>query len=109
MVFWACKGFDGDYAARKSIYAVMIDSGEYLWGCLRYIDLNMVRAGVVRNPAEWAWCGYQEMAGLRKRYRVVNQAALSAALAPGQSWAKILEHYKESVLHVMPPSLSLVE
>ena len=78
-------------------HAVMIDRGDYLWRCLCYIDLNMVRAGVVESPAEWAWCGYQEMAGLRKRYRIVDQTALSAALAPGQSWTRILEHYKETI------------
>ncbi|MCB1068859.1 MAG: transposase [Kiritimatiellae bacterium] len=53
-------------------HATMIDSGEYLWRCMRYIDLNMVRAGVVSHPAEWAWTGYREIAGLRCRYRVVS-------------------------------------
>ncbi len=53
-------------------HATMIDSGEYLWQCMRYIDLNMVRAGVVKHPAEWKWTGYGEIVGLRNRYRVVN-------------------------------------
>ena len=53
-------------------HATMIDSGEYLWRCMRYIDLNMVRAGVVKDPAEWNWTGYGEIVGLRTRYRVVN-------------------------------------
>lgn len=78
-------------------HAVMIDSGEYLWRCLRYIDLNMVRAGVVKSPAEWAWCGYQEIAGSRKRYRVLDRAALVAALAPGQRWEDVSKHYEETV------------
>lgn len=57
-------------------HATMIDNEEYLWHCMRYIDLNMVRAGVVRHPSEWAWCGYQEISGARKRYRTVNMAEL---------------------------------
>ena len=57
-------------------HATMIDSGEYLWRCMRYIDLNMVRAGVVSHPSEWPWTGYTEIAGVRKRYRVVSMEAL---------------------------------
>jgi putative transposase len=57
-------------------HATMIDSGEYLWRCMRYIDLNMVRAGVINHPSEWAWCGYPEIIGLRKRCRVLDFAAL---------------------------------
>ena len=51
-------------------HAVMIDTGEYLWRCLRYIDLNMVRAGEVKHPVEWDWCGYRELLGHKKRNRV---------------------------------------
>jgi putative transposase len=78
-------------------HAVMIDSGEYLWRCLRYIDLNMVRAGVVSSPSEWAWCGYQELSGLRNRYRVIDRKSLADALAPGRAWPQIAEHYVETV------------
>jgi hypothetical protein len=57
-------------------HATMIDSGEYLWQCMRYIDLNMVRAGVVLHPSDWAWCGYQEISCVRKRYKTVNMDEL---------------------------------
>ena len=53
-------------------HATMVDSGEYFWNCLRYIDLNMVRAGVVERPLDWRWCGYDELLGLRKRYRILD-------------------------------------
>jgi putative transposase len=56
----------------------MIDSGAYLWACLQYIDLNMVRAGVVRHPDEWPWTGWQETMRLRKRYCLINQKKLIA-------------------------------
>jgi len=72
-------------------HATMIDSGEYLWRCMRYIDLNMVRAGVVKHPSEWQWNGFSEISGQRKRYRVVNLDELSARtdqseLSKLQSW-----------------------
>lgn len=57
-------------------HATMIESGAHLWRCLVYIDMNMVRAGAVKHPREWAWTGYQELMGLRKRYRVVDVRAL---------------------------------
>ena len=37
-----------------------------------YADMNMVRAGVVGHPADWDWCGYREVAGLRERYRILD-------------------------------------
>ena len=37
-----------------------------------YVDMNMVRAGVVGHPADWDWCGYREVAALRERYRILE-------------------------------------
>ena len=42
-------------------HATAIQSGEHLFRCLVYIDLNMVRAGVVNHPSEWPFCGYNEI------------------------------------------------
>jgi putative transposase len=49
----------------------MIEDGPHLLNCLRYVDLNMVRAGVVRHPQSWRWCGYDEITGARQRYRIL--------------------------------------
>ncbi len=57
-------------------HCTLIDSGSYFWNCLSYIDLNMVRAGVVDHPSEWKWTGYREFAGLKKRYRAINVNSL---------------------------------
>jgi putative transposase len=38
-----------------------------------YIDLNMVRAGVVEHPADWPFAGYTEILGHRERYRLINK------------------------------------
>jgi hypothetical protein len=37
-----------------------------------YVDLNMVRAGVVKHPSEWAFCGYNEIQSPPKRYGLVD-------------------------------------
>jgi len=42
-------------------HATAVEDGPQLAHCLTYIDLNMVRAGVVRHPSEWAFGGYYEL------------------------------------------------
>ena len=32
----------------------------------------MVRAGIVEHPRDWRWCGYDEIVGTRKRYRLID-------------------------------------
>ncbi len=56
----------------ERFHCTMIESGNHLWNCMKYIDLNMVRAGVVRHPAQWRWCGYHELVGSRQRYRLLD-------------------------------------
>jgi len=53
-------------------HCTMVEDGEHLWNCIQYVDLNMVRAGVVNHPREWPWCGYQELTGEKTRYRLLN-------------------------------------
>lgn len=38
--------------------ASLIDSESYLLTCMRYIEMNPVRAGMVRHPAEYRWSSY---------------------------------------------------
>ena len=53
-------------------HCTMIEEGPHLWNAMVYIDLNMVRAGVVSHPAQWRWCSYSEWFGSRRRYGVVD-------------------------------------
>ena len=53
-------------------HATAVQSGEHLARCLIYIDLNMVRAGVVRHPTEWTEGGYRELFESRQRYRIID-------------------------------------
>lgn len=36
-----------------------VSRDEYLMVCSRYIELNPVRAGLVKHPREYQWCSYQ--------------------------------------------------
>jgi putative transposase len=38
--------------------ATLIDSASYLLTCMRYIELNPVRAGMVAHPVEYPWSSY---------------------------------------------------
>ena len=61
-------------------HATAIERGEHLARCLVYIDLNMVRAGVVRHPADWRVSGYHDIQSARDRYRILDEKALTNAL-----------------------------
>ena len=61
-------------------HCTMIEPGPHLWNCMVYIELNMVRAGVVPHPEQWPWCSYQEWMGQRQRYVLINKPAGLGAL-----------------------------
>lgn len=44
--------------------AILVERDSYLLELSRYIVLNPVRAGMVRNPADWAWSSYRATCGL---------------------------------------------
>jgi putative transposase len=45
-----------------------------------YIDLKMVRAGLVRHPSEWACSGYNEIQVPRRRYALIDYEGLRRVL-----------------------------
>jgi len=57
-------------------HATAIEEGEHLLRCLVYIDLNMVRAGVVTHPSMWPFCGYNEIQNPRKKNVLINHEKL---------------------------------
>jgi len=42
----------------------IVDSDNYLLACMRYVDLNPVRAGICKHPADYRWSSYAQKAGL---------------------------------------------
>jgi putative transposase len=69
----------------------MIEDGKHLLNGLRYVDMNMVRAGVAEHPRDWRWCGYDELVGTRRRYRLldIKQLLRSLDLAAPQDLATL--------------------
>ena len=61
-------------------HATAVQSDHHLVRCLTYIDLNMVRAGVVGHPSEWSWSGYKEIQNPKERYALIDRATLMASL-----------------------------
>jgi putative transposase len=59
---------------RYSATAVATD--KHLIQCLVYIDLNMVRAGAVGHPSQWAVSGYHDLQSPPLRYRIIDYVAL---------------------------------
>lgn len=58
-------------------HATAIEKGIHLIQCLVYIDLNMVRTGVVAHPQEWPYSGYHEIQKPRKRYGLIDHERLA--------------------------------
>ena len=58
-------------------HATAVETDQHLLRCLVYIDLNMVRAGVVSHPSEWAFCGYNEIQKPRKKSVLIDHQKLS--------------------------------
>jgi len=61
-------------------HATAIDTQGYLERCMTYIDMNMVRAGVVDHPLEWMFSGYYEIQEPVNRYRIIELDRLIAMM-----------------------------
>lgn len=55
-----------------SYHATAVQSDRHLLECMIYIDMNMVRAGVVSHPLEWRFCGYTDLFSGRRRYNLLD-------------------------------------
>ncbi len=81
-------------------HATAVDSDQHLARCMVYIDLNMVRAGVVKHPSEWETCGFHEIQEPPRRYRIIDREALAEALGLASSGelATMQRHWIEESL-----------
>ena len=61
-------------------HATAVEANSHLIQCLVYVDLNMVRAGVVNHPSEWPFCGYNEIQDPRQRYSIIDHESLMELL-----------------------------
>ena len=61
-------------------HATAVSFDEHFFKCMVYIDMNMVRAGVVDHPKEWSFCGYNEIQNPRQRYSLIDYQTLTSFL-----------------------------
>ena len=61
-------------------HATAVEDGDHLLQCLVYVDLNMVRAGVVKHPSEWSCCGYNEIQKPKRKNILINYERLRKIL-----------------------------
>jgi len=61
-------------------HATAVESGEHLFKCLVYIDLNIVRTGVVNHPSEWPFCGYNEIQRPKRKNVLIDYEKLRELL-----------------------------
>ncbi|MBP1609098.1 MAG: transposase [Acidobacteria bacterium] len=102
-------GFADYYNLRKNrsgsfwggrFHCTMVEGGDHLWNCLRYIDLNMVRAGVVSHPSEWDWCGYREIVGKRERFCILEIDGLANILGVSNA-ASLAEIHQQRIIQAI--------
>lgn len=58
-----------------------VETDSHLVRCMVYMDLNMVRAGVVKHPSEWPHGGYNEIQSPPQRYAIIDREALKELFA----------------------------
>jgi hypothetical protein len=73
-------------------HATAVQTDQHLVQCIVYMDLNMVRAGVVKHPSEWPHCGYGEIQKAPERYRLIDRKALMELLGFSDSDQLSLSH-----------------
>ena len=66
-----CGAFWGD-----RYQATAVESGRHFLNCLIYIDLNMVRAGIVDHPSHWPFCSFYELQRQKQRYTIIDTKRL---------------------------------
>lgn len=62
--------FNRKYARAGTLWqgrykATVIESERYFMTCSRYIELNPLRAGIVADPADYAWSSYAHHTGIK--------------------------------------------
>jgi hypothetical protein len=63
--------------------ATAVQADSHFVQCMIYIDLNVVRAGVVGHPSKWAFCGYNEIQSPPQRYSIIDRNRLMELISIG--------------------------
>lgn len=76
------KGRKGAYWEDR-YHATAVERGEHLARCIVYIDMNMVRAGVVSHPSLWFFSGYNEIQEPRRKNILIDYEKLQWLIGSG--------------------------
>jgi len=76
---------------------VVEGAGLALGAMAAYIDLNPVRAGLVKDPKDYRWSGYGEAAAGRRRAKEGIARVVKGLLGQEESLGRSLEVYREQV------------
>lgn len=68
----------------RRYHAVLVDADNYLLTLVRYIHLNPVKAGIVRDPVDYAWSSHAVYVGHRQKAWVTTEF-VTRLLAPGDA------------------------
>jgi putative transposase len=58
-------------------HATAVETEQHLLRCLVYIDLNMVRTGLVFHPSEWLFGGYNEIQKPHRKCVLIDHQKLT--------------------------------
>lgn len=89
----------------------LFDGAQYLFTCLRYMELNPVRAGVVNHPGEYKWSSYHANA-LGIRDSLIESHPLYLALGHDAevrqtAYRELFRHYMDNdMLHEIREALN---
>jgi putative transposase len=85
-------------------HATAVATDDHLRECLLYIDLNMVRAGVVNHYGDWHESGFSELLAKSQRYKILGTNALMELLGIGEHEQLIMQR-KEWVTQALDSGL----
>ncbi|MBU4312008.1 MAG: transposase [Candidatus Omnitrophica bacterium] len=55
----------------------IVTKDDYLIDCINYIELNPVRAGLVKSPMDWPYSSYRErVLGVNKEYAILDDLVI---------------------------------
>lgn len=77
-------------------HATAVEDGDHLRECLVYIDLNMVRAGIVSHPVDWAFGGYNEIQEPKRKKVLIDYERLRQLLG-FESYEQVKDAHKKWV------------
>jgi len=74
-------------------HSTAVERGDHLFRCLVYVDLNMVRAGIVDHPSQWPFCVYNEIQEPKRKNVLVNYDKLKE-LVGVESYEQLKRYHK---------------